>query len=609
MNNSPRPQHHIVDFEPVGRRGEAHSGESILAVAQDVGVELVSLCGGIGACDSCKVRLMKGRLTEPTLEEEAVFTAGELAAGWRLACQAEPLDDVKIDVPPESLTTPQRLQIEGESGELALDPAVKALDVQMDPPTLHDLRADAERLNDAVQKMGLRPLEISLPVLASSSSQLRAQGWSVRLAIRDGQELVGLLPTGSPLLGLAVDIGTTSIAAYLVDLSTGEILGKTGAMNPQIAYGEDVISRIHHIIQHPDGKDVLQSRVVETVNELVTWLCAEADASPDQIVDAVIVGNTAMHHIIAGLPVKQLGEAPYVPAVSSGLTFPAHAIGLKLAAGATVYMPPNIAGYVGADHVAMLAATDVWRTEQTTIAVDIGTNTEVTLAHNSQRYSCSCASGPAFEGAHIGAGMRAAPGAIERVQIVDGQVRIQTIGDKAAVGICGSGVLDAVAVMADTGLVDHRGALQRDHALARTLENGKAAFVLAEAEASGNGRGIAITRKDVAEIQLAKGAIRAGIEILLQEAGITADEVEAFVIAGAFGTYIDIASAIRIGMFPDLPEERFKQVGNAAGMGARLLLVSQEARRRAGEMVDGIEYVELTTYEGFRDEFIKQLSF
>jgi uncharacterized 2Fe-2S/4Fe-4S cluster protein (DUF4445 family) len=205
--------------------------------------------------------------------------------------------------------------------------------------------------------------------------------------------------------------------------------------------------------------------------------------------------------------------------------------------------------------------------------------------------------------------MRAAPGAIERVQIVDEQVRIQTIGDKAAVGICGSGVLDAVAVMADTGLVDHRGALQRDHALARTLENGQAAFVLAEAEASGNGRGIAVTRKDVAEIQLAKGAIRAGIEILLQEAGITAGEVEAFVIAGAFGTYIDVASAVRIGMFPDLPKERFKQVGNAAGMGARLLLVSQEARRRADETVNGIEYVELTTHEGFRDEFIKQLSF
>ncbi len=599
----------MVDLEPVGRRGEARYGDTILEVAQSLGVELVSLCGGIGSCDSCKVRLMAGQLTEPTLEEEAIFTAEELANGWRLACQAEPLDDVKIDIPPESLTTPQRLQIEGESVEIELNPAVSHLDLQIEPPTLHDLRADTERLNGRVREMGFGPLQISPAVLSLLSVRMREQSWSARLAIREGHELVGILPVGSPLLGLAVDIGTTSIAAYLADLADGEILGKSGAMNPQIAYGEDVISRIVYINKHPDGKEVLQSRVVSTINELAEGLCNDAGATLDQIVDVVVVGNTAMHHIFVGLPVKQLGEAPYVPATSDQLTFKAREIGLKTSPGATVYMPPNIAGYVGADHVAMLAATNIQQTAQTTIAVDIGTNTEVTLAHEGRRFSCSCASGPAFEGAHIGAGMRAAPGAIERVQIVDDRVRIQTIGDKAAVGICGSGILDAIAVMADSGVIDHRGAVRRDHALTSTLDNGQPAFVLAAADASGNGRPITVTRKDVAEIQLAKGAIRAGIEVLLQQAGIATGEVEAFVIAGAFGTYIDVASAVRINMFPHLPLDRFKQVGNAAGMGARLLLVSEEARRQAAQMVKEIEYVELTTHIGFRDEFMRWMSF
>lgn len=605
----PEQKLYQVDLEPVGRRGEAGAGDSLLTIAQNVGVELVSLCGGIGSCDSCKVRLMAGTLTDPTVEEEAIFTAEELEEGWRLACQAEPLDNVKIDIPPESLTTPQRLQIEGEAGELELDPAVSPLDVQIDPPTLHDLRGDAERLNDAVVAANGPRLQFSLPVLTSFSTQARALDWSVRLAIAGGRFLAGVLPPGSPLFGLAVDIGTTSIAAYLVDLATGEIAGKTGAMNPQIAYGEDVISRILYVDENLEGNKLLQARVVDTLEELLSELCAEAGASREQIVDAVVVGNTAMHHIFAGLPVKQLGEAPYVPAVSGPLDFPAQAVGLKLAPGATVYMPPNIAGYVGADHIAMLAATDVWRAERTTIAVDIGTNTEVTLVHDGRRYSCSCASGPAFEGAHISAGMRAAPGAIERVQIVDEQIRVQTIGDQAAVGICGSGVLDAVAIMAGSGLIDRRGAIQKGHDYAAWLDDRQAAFVLAPAAISGNGRNIAVNRKDVAEIQLAKGAIRAGIEILLKEAQIPADEVEDFVIAGAFGTYIDVASAVRIGMFPALPLDRFRQVGNAAGMGARLLLVSQSARRRAAEMVAQIEYVELTTYGAFQDEFIRQLSF
>lgn len=598
-----------IDFQPIGRRGTAVAGDSILAVAQKAGVGLASLCGGIGGCDSCKVRLVAGQATEPSLVEEAIFSAEELANGWRLACQVEPLDDLKVDIPPESLTAPQRLQIEGQAIEIEPEPAVRPVDLQLQPASLDDLRADADRLTGALLERGLPPLAVSLPVLAQLSTQLRRHEWAVRLAVRDGREIVGVLPVGTPLLGLAVDIGTTSIAAYLVDLATGKVLNKTGAMNPQIAYGEDVISRIHYINEHPGGKEALQARIVATLNQLVEDMCAGADVQREQIVDAVVVGNSAMHHIFAGLPVRQLGEAPYVLALGGEIAFQAGALGLRLAPGAYIYMPPNIAGYVGTDHVAVLVATKVWQMPHTSMAVDIGTNTEVTLVHQGHCYSCSCASGPAFEGAHITFGMRAAPGAVERLQIVDGRLRLQTIGGEKPVGLCGSGILDAIAVMKQSDLINRRGALRPDHPLASPGASGQAEFVVAPAESSGTGRTITLSRKDVAEVQLAKAAIRAGIEILLQQAGISADEIEEFVIAGAFGTYINVTSAISVGMFPELPLERFRQVGNAAGMGARLLLISQPLRHDAARRVESISYVELTTCKPFKGEFIRQIPF
>ncbi|MCC7208208.1 MAG: DUF4445 domain-containing protein [Anaerolineae bacterium] len=610
----------LVEFEPVGRRIEVRARETLLDAAQQAGVELVALCGGVGACDTCRVRLMRGQLTPPTLVEEEIYSKAELAEGWRLACQSHPRSAVKLDVPPESLTTPQRLQVEGESEHVAPDPAVTAFDAALPPPHMHDLRDDITRLQDTLRAAGSAPVAIGLPVLRTLSPMLRGQGWRARLAVYDdgagARELVAALPEGARLLGFAADIGTTSIAAYLVDVATGEILAKLGAMNPQIGYGEDVVSRIQFINEHPDRRDVLRTVMAEALNDLAGKLCAEVgDCAPSQIVDAVLVGNTAMHHIVAGLPIRQLGEAPYLPVTSAALSFPAREIGLRFAEGAQVYMPPVIAGFVGADHLAMLLATGAWSSPRTTIAIDIGTNTEVSLTHEGRLYSCSCASGPAFEGAHIRDGMRAAPGAIERVQVLDdGALHIQTIGHQPAVGICGSGILDAVAVMAEHGLVDSRGAIQAGHPLVGVAE-GKSGLVLARHDSGGSesaggsgGRAIAITRKDVAEIQLAKGAIRAGIEVLLDEAGIAAAAVEDFIIAGAFGTYIRVESALRIGMFPALPLERFRQVGNAAGMGAKQLLISRQVRAQALDLAGRIHYIELTTRPGFQDEFVSRMA-
>ena len=596
----------IIDMEPLGRRAEISPGETLLDAARKAGVEIVSLCGGDGWCGSCKIRLASGELEEPTLDELAVLTDEELAEGIRLACQSIPLSDIKIEIPPDSLSTPQRLQTEGQELSIALDPVIKIIDIEMQPPTLHDLRADTTRINDALTDAGYPPAHFSQAVLTDISDRLRQFHWKPRLIFNEN-DLVAILAQDAVPYGLAVDIGTTKVAAYILRLDTGEMIDKKGAMNPQISYGEDVVSRIAYTEEHKEGRKELQERIVETLNNIVAEICATHKINPEQIVDAVLVGNTAMHHLFANLPVSQLGLSPYVPAASEPFELRARDLGLNIAPAALINLPPNIAGYVGADHVSMILATEIWKeTERNVIAADIGTNTEITLVSGGEMFSCSCASGPAFEGAHIQNGMRAAAGAIERVQIVDGKVHIYTIEDKPPVGICGSGILDVVAEMRKSEVIDEKGALQVESPLVRP-EKPLPEFVLVPAEESGHGHDIALTRKDVNEVQLAKAAIRVGIDILLEEAGIDTDEIDAFIVAGAFGTYINLASAIEIGMFPSLPLERFDQVGNAAGLGAKQMLLSAPAREKALEISRKVKYIELTTHPDFQNKFIKAM--
>jgi len=524
------PETFIIDFEPLGKRGEARPGQTILDAAQTAGVGLASICGGVGSCEECRIRLAAGKLTPPTLVEQAALSVADLAAGFRLACQAEPLSDIKLDIPPESLTSAQRLQVEGLETHIALKPAV--------------------------------------------------------------------LTPGA--YGLAVDIGTTKLAAYLVRLETGETAAKAGAMNPQIAFGEDVISRIAYAGRNPDGAKKLQNVLVETLNKLLAEMCAGANVSPNSVLDAVLVGNTTMHHLFAGLPVEQLGHAPFTPATTKSLNIAASDLGLNIGSGAMAYLPPVIAGYVGADHIAMLLATEAWKSPGNILALDIGTNTEISLIANGKITCCSCASGPAFEGAHIHEGMRAAPGAIERARWSDGEILWQSIENLPPVGICGSGILDVVAALQDGGLVKQTGILRTDSG---------SDLVLVRAAQTGLNRDLVVTRKDVHEIQLAKSAIRVGLEILLQNAGLTYSDLDEFIVAGAFGTYLNLRSAMRTGMFPSLPLERFRQVGNAAGVGAKQLLVSLDKRREAGTIAGQIGYVELTTQAAFTPLFLQHLYF
>lgn len=602
----------LVVLQPSGRRVEIEPGADLLTAAQRAGVDLVAACGGVGICGTCRIRLLGGELNPPTGNEREHLSADELLQGYRLACQAQPRGNVQIEIPPESLPVGQRLQVAGEAGALELDPVVTAVDLALNPPTLDDLRADQQRAAAALAGQGIEPLTGSLAALGGLSPVLRSNDWRARLALRrDGSraDLAAALPLGAPLLGLAVDIGSTKLAAYLVDLERGVTLAQAGRMNPQIAYGEDVVSRIAFANRSDHNRQVLQSRLVEALNEMTARLCAEVGVQPEWIADAVVVGNTAMHHFFCGLPVEQLGAAPYVAAVSAPLSVAAAEVGLRLAGGAAVYLPANIAGYVGADHTAALAAMRLDEAPEPRLLIDIGTNTEVSLAVGGALYSCSCASGPAFEGAHIRDGMRAAAGAVEsmRIAILSSdqiELKLHTIDDTPAVGICGSGILQAVAELRATDILDHRGTFDIHKPGVRRSENG-VEFLLIPAAQTGHGRDIVITRRDVHEVQLAKAAIRAGIDILLHTAGIHAGSVGEWIVAGAFGTYIDLRSAQQIGMFPPQAVlDRFRQVGNAAGQGARGMLFSRRMRSLAADLAARAQYIELTTHPRFSEVYI-----
>jgi uncharacterized 2Fe-2S/4Fe-4S cluster protein (DUF4445 family) len=590
----------IIDFQPIGRRGECASDQSLLECARQLSVDIVSICGGVGNCERCKVQVISGEVTRLTLDEAACLSKGELEQGIRLACQAYPLSDVRLHVPPESLTALQRTQVEGLEVDVEPDSFIRSVHVSLEPPTLESPAADDHSLWAALAEQGIPHGRMDLPVMQSLAVQLRQNGWQASLALREA-EIVAVGARNTRWLGLAVDIGTTKIAGYLVDLESGRTLASKGLMNPQIAYGEDVISRIVAASRTPAEAQRLQTLLTEALNQMVVDLCTEVQAKPEDIADAVIVGNTAIHHLLLRLPVAQLGFSPYVPAVSAPIDIKAREIGLHIAPGANIHLLANIAGFVGADHVAMLLATRIVHASGTVLAIDIGTNTEICLNHNGKLTSVSCASGPAFEGAHIKFGMRAAPGAIEHVRMTENRLETQTIGGEPPVGICGSGLLDAVAQLYSHGILNRSGKMGV-HPRVRQF-NGATEFVLISQEQRHGQDAITISQKDVRELQLAKAAIRLGIQALVEAEGLEEDDIEQVIIAGAFGTFIDVSSAITIAMLPPLPLERFKQVGNAAGTGARLALISRAQREQARHIADQDGYIELAQMPGFQRKF------
>jgi len=580
----------------------------MLDCARRSGVRLAAVCGGRGLCKGCVVRITEGKAAPPSAADREFFSPEEIEQNWRRACQISASADCRVEIPPRVMATPVRAQVETQDVWVRPDPAVRLYPVHMPPANLEHPAADDQRLiralNEILPGAGSR---IDIEVARGLPDSVRAAGGEVSAAVRFG-EVIDVIPTGKePLLGLAVDLGTTNIAALLVDLRTGRTLASRGIENPQTPFGGDVISRIGYARGSREALRKLRDLAVDGINQIAGMLCRQQSLDPARIADLTVAGNTAMHHLFLGLPVDRLGVAPFVAAVSGATDVKARDCGITAMPGAFVHLLPNIAGFVGGDHTAVLLAIGVEDQRDPAIAIDIGTNTEMSLIHHGNLLSLSVPSGPALEGGHIKCGMRSAPGAIEAVKIHGDRVEVETIDGAPPVGICGSGVVDTVAQLYLAGVLDTSGRMVKDHPRVR-LTNGRAAFVLADESETG-GAPVVFTQHDVRAVQLAKGAIRAGVSILLAEAGLQEDEIGQFIIAGAFGAYIDLASAVAIDMLPALPLERFAQVGNAAGIGAKLALVSYPHRATAQSIAASSRYLELSGSTRFNDTFVKSIAF
>jgi uncharacterized 2Fe-2S/4Fe-4S cluster protein (DUF4445 family) len=599
-----------IQFQPLGKRVSVPEGASVLEAARQTGLDLNSACGGEGSCGQCQVVLLSGAAAPANSDEEFLIPQSDRQHGYRLACCIRVQDNLTVHLPKESLITGQRLQVESNLKTIPPDPLVHAYLAELDAPSLEDVRADLNRLKDALERQSqLRDLQARARVIQDLSPVLRENKWKVNVFIKD-REILSICSPSQRALGLAVDIGTTKVVATLVDLQSGENLGTAGIPNPQLSYGEDVISRLSYVVRNIQGRQLMSGLIRQALNELLDELLHQAGAKREQVVEACLVGNTAMIHLLLGYPVRQLATAPYVAASSDAIDVPAEWLGLALAAGANVHIPPSIGGFVGADHVAMVLASDLDISDKVSLGIDIGTNTEISLRLPGSKvlHAVSCASGPAFEGAHIRDGMRAASGAIEKVRIYDNTVLLTTINQVPAVGICGSGILDTVAELYRNGYLNRNSRFQTTYSAVRVGEQGPE-FLLVSADQSGSGRDIVITQKDVNEIVLAKGAIQAGMQILLEATGTRAEAVQEVIIAGAFGSFLNIHNAIEIGLFPLLPNAQYRQVGNAAALGAMWILISRSARERARQISRMTRYLELTTFPKFHRQFALAMLF
>ena len=570
---------HTLHFPQLARAIPADPGETVFHAARRSGVRIVGACGGRGTCGTCAVRVGPDRK-------------------WTRACQAVPDADAEIEVAPRSLAPVVRTEPDSEATEtLPLAPAVIDRDVTVTEATLTDTTGDLDRLARALD---IPVGAVDIAAARALPGVLRDGDWRLRARLRGG-ELIGVAPVGARTLGLAIDLGTTNAAGFLIDLQTGRRLASLGIENPQTAWGADLISRINHAVRDGHAAEELRRSAIAAVNALAHDLCRAVGAEPADVVDVALCANTAMHHLLLGLPVRQLGRAPFVAAVRDAVDVKARDLGLGVAPGAWVHLAPNVGGFVGGDHVTALLATEAeWSAHATALVMDIGTNTEISLIHRGAILSASCPSGPALEGGHISCGMRAAEGAIERVAASADGLVLGVIGGKEPVGLCGSGVLDALATLRALGAVDARGRLAAGHTLVREAD-GKRAAELAP--------GVRFTQDDVRAVQLAKAAIRTGVGLLLREAGLQESAIGRFVIAGAFGAYLDVASGVAVGLFPDLPAERFVQVGNAAGLGVRRLLASRHARDRARDLAARCRTVELSTRADFQKNFLTNIGF
>jgi uncharacterized 2Fe-2S/4Fe-4S cluster protein (DUF4445 family) len=621
-----------VRFEPNGREVEVAAGESLLRAAILAGVHVNASCGGSGVCGKCRVLIESGAVAS---EPSAKLSAEQVAEGSVLACTSTVAGDVVVRIPVESqlgdtravLAREHRTVAHGTAltpkdlgelfGEFELDPESRRLYVELPPPTLEDNIGDLERLRRELARVhGVTEFAVEHACLTKLAGRLRDADWKVTATLTRGGEgegpcLIGVAAgdRSGRHFGLAVDIGTTTVWAELVDLSTRAALGRESEYNAQISFGDDIISRIVASTKK-DGLARLQGLVAGTINTLIDRLVEKTGVERDDIVYLVAAGNTTMVHLFYGVDPRHIREEPYIPTMNFVPTVRASTLGLRIAAGARVFCIPGRASYVGGDITAGLLASGVFKTEKVTLYIDIGTNGEMALGNREWLLSCACSAGPAFEGGSVKHGMRAVMGAIETVRINPDTLEpmLVTIGQKRPKGICGSGLIDAVAELFLTGIINEKGKFNLDlgHPRLRVV-GGVPEYVLVWAEQSGTGADLAITEADLDNLIRTKGAIYAGIATLLEQMQMPVEAIEQVYIAGGFGRYLELDQAITIGLLPEFPEEKVKYVGNGSLLGAHLVLLSQAARATAGEIARNMTYLELSTHAGFMDNYVSAL--
>jgi len=595
-----------VTFEPDGRT-VADASSSLLELARIAGISIRSECGGTGVCGKCRVQITRsyGTISPSTRRETKQLTAAELAGGMRLACQARILSGkATVFVPPESRTAAREISGTALDKNITLLPAVQKVRCRIPAPTLTDTRPDLDRLAAALPRV---PAEVPLLVLTALPETLRSAGWDVTAVLWNDRLIAAEAgDTTAEQYGVAIDIGSSKIICHLVDLATGKTLAEEHAENPQIMYGEDVVSRITFAAKNDGNLYRLRYLVVETVNKLIVKMCELMEVSRDRIYEIVFDGNTVMHHLFLGITPKYIGVSPFLPAHSAPVSYPAKELGLAINPEGMVTSLPLIAGYVGSDAVADLMITNIHERLGCSLVIDIGTNSELMIGDAEKILVCSAPSGPSFEGAQISSGMKAVSGAIETVKIENGKVSYTTIGNAGPKGICGSGIIDLVAELYVNGIITRNGKFT-DLTHPRIAKGDVPLFVVVPKEESGTGRDITITEKDINEFLLAKGSLRAGWTILAEKYGIDPARIDRIYLAGSFGTHINIENAMMLELLPRTDPAKVVLAGETAVGGSKLALLSVAERSAIRDVLGKIRYVELSVEKSFNREYLRSI--
>ncbi|TYQ12754.1 UNVERIFIED_CONTAM: uncharacterized 2Fe-2S/4Fe-4S cluster protein (DUF4445 family) [Acetivibrio alkalicellulosi] len=620
-------QYKIV-FQPMGIVTSIEENETILHTAQRVGIGITAYCGGQKVCGKCKVKIIEGVYDSYGINssiknvypiediEMKTFSNYEISHNYRLACIAKVRGNVVVEIPKESRLSEEVILKEGKERDILLKPAVKTYKLELEKALLKNNMDDLTRIKEALTTNYSeinKDLEIDFQLLKQLSQVLRESNWKINVTILYNKRIINVESEDCKRkYGVAIDVGTTTIAAYLCDLKTGKMTQSATMMNPQICFGDDVLTRISYCVNVKNGVEELQKMLIDGLNELLNQLVEKENISLNQICEVVMVCNTVMGHIALGINPQYLGLAPFISTVSEPIDVTARDIGINILPSGNIHFLPSEAGFIGADNVGVLISEEPYLQEKVKLIIDIGTNSEICLGNNEKLYTTSCATGPALEGAQIKCGMRAANGAIEAVEInpVTLEPSLKIIGEKklqSPVGICGSGIIDVVSQMASTGIIESDGKFSKliKSKRIRYGDDGKKEYVL-YFKKDDNERDIVVTQKDVRAVQLAKGALYAGAKILMKQWGIS--NIDEIILAGAFGSYIDKRNALKLGMFPDCSLDNVKVVGNAAGTGARLALLNTDKRSETKNIAKKIEFVEIATKIDYQKMFAKSMA-